>query len=109
MKVFISILLSIVLTLAVAEPATQTDILPEEPGVSVTIEIDTPVSMIRIGERITLRCIVEGYDTPYFIQWQYSEDKEEWYDLPCYDEVYEFILTEENENLDDRVCISQYE
>ena len=109
MKAFISILLSIILSLAVAEPATPTDIFPEEQAVSVMIEIDTPVSKIRIGETITLRCVVTGYDGPYFIQWQYSEDKEVWIDIPCYEEIYEFILTEENEGLYYRVRISRYE
>ena len=109
MKVLISILLSIILSLAVAEPATPTDIFPEEPSVSVAIELDTPVSELRIGETVTLRCVVEGLDNPYFIQWQYSKDKEGWFDIPCYDELYEFILTEENGKLYYRVCVCQYE
>lgn len=107
MKVLVSIILSIIMTLAVAEPATPTDMYVSEPFVSVSIEFDTPLDMIKVGDPITLRCIAIGIRRPYDIQWQYSEDAEEWFDLPCNEEVYEFILTPINANLFYRVCIYQ--
>lgn len=108
MKILVSVLLSIILAFAVAEPATPTDISSDNAYVSVSIEIDTPLECIRIGNPLVLRCVVNGIDAPYNIQWQYSADTEEWIDIPCNDEIYEFVLTRENVYLYYRVCVFQH-
>ena len=86
-----------VMSIAAAEtPATPTDMYAAyNDGVVVCIEMDTPISEIRYGDTITLRCAVQGVHEPYTIQWQHSTDKKTWEDLPCNDNVYEFVLTKE--------------
>ena len=106
MKILVSVLLSVVLAFAVADPATQTDL---NPAVAVSVEIDTPLQEIGYGKVFALRCVVEGLTEPYFVQWQYSEDCVEWIDILCNEEVYSFILTEENAKLFYRVAIFKYD
>jgi len=105
MKRVISTILTLFLAFAVAGPATQTDLEPSERNISVTIEMDTPVEEIQYGNPIRFRCVVNGLEKPYHIQWQYSHDADDWLDLPCTDEIYEFILDEQNVDLYYRVVI----
>lgn len=118
MNQILSMIAALVIGFASASsiPATVTDldwyeeeIIEEydDPNVVfVCVEIDTPMSMIRIGNPIRLRCIIEGLDKPYGIQWQHSEDKIIWHDAPCRDEIYEFILDESNAGTYYRVVIT---
>ena len=103
MKRVMSLLLTLFLSFAVAAPATQTDL---EPAISVSIELDTPIEEIRYGSPVRLRCVVVGLEEPYHIQWQSSLDAEEWTELPCTEEVFEFILDEENADVYYRVVVS---
>ena len=109
MKRYISAILTVLVAVAVAAPATETDLEPVETAISVTIELDTPAEEIRYGSSIRLRCIVDGLEKPFHIQWQYSFDTEEWLDLPCEDEVFEFILDEQNVDVYYRVVVSKSE
>ena len=102
MKRFIALILTLFLSFAVAAPATQTDL---EADISVSIELDTPMEEIQLGSMVRFRCVVIGLEQPYFIQWQCSSDLEEWIDLPCTEEVYEFILDEENADMYYRVVV----
>ena len=102
MKRFIALILTLFLSFAVAAPATQTDL---EADISVSIELDTPIEEIQIGSPLRLRCVVIGLEEPYFYQWQYSPDLEEWIDLPCTEEVFEFILDDENADMYYRVMV----
>ena len=104
MKRIVSLLLTLFLSFAVAAPATQTDL---EADISVSIELDTPVEEIRLGCPLRLRCVVIGLEEPYFFQWQSSSDLEEWIDLRCTEEVFEFILDEQNVDLYYRVVVSK--
>ena len=108
MNTLLSLFLAIFIGVAVASPATQTDQLYAEPSVLVSVELDTPIDEIRYGDQLVLRCVVDGIDEPYHIQWQYSEDKEGWFDIPCTDDVYKFVLDEQNAGLYYRVEIIQY-
>ena len=102
MKRMLAMILTLFLSFAVAAPATQTDL---EADISVSIELDTPIEEIQIGSPLRLRCVVIGLEEPYFYQWQYSPDLEEWIDLPCTEEVFEFILDEENTDMYYRVVV----
>ena len=104
MKRYLTAILALFLTFAVAAPATDTDLYPLE--IHVSVELDTPMEEIRIGEPIRLRCVVTGLEKPYQIQWQYSMDAEEWFDLPCTEEVFEFILDEKNADMFYRVVVT---
>ena len=73
----------------------------------VHIEIVEPDGMIHYGDKVRLRCDVKGIRVPYTIAWQYMENDKDalWQSLDCTDEIYEFILTPENENYYYRVLI----
>ena len=105
MKRVFSAILTLFLAFAVAGPATQTDLEPLETNISVTIEMDTPMEEVRYGNPVRFRCVVSGLKKPYHIQWQYSHDTEDWFDLPCIAEVFEFILDEQNVDLYYRVVV----
>ena len=106
MKRLIGMIMTVFLSFAVAAPATQTDLEAAETAISVSIELDTPMEEIQFGSPLRLRCVVIGLEEPYFYQWQYSRDLEEWINLPCTDEVFEFILDEENADVYYRVVVS---
>ena len=103
------LLLTLILSIASASPATPSDIYPFEPLVSVSVEMDTPIGGIKYGEILALRCVVSGIEEPYYIQWQYSEDKEIWYEIPCNEDEYEFVLTEENAKWYYRVAVYKFD
>lgn len=109
MNRIISMLLAIFIGIAAAAPApaTPTDFPMDDGSVSVCVELDTPMEEIQYGNTITLRCVVDGMEEPYFIQWQCSEDKEEWVDVPCHTDLYEFVLTEETAGIYYRVIVSR--
>jgi len=106
----LAMLLTAILTVSYAAPlipATPTDeFAVYEDGVVVCVELDTPLSEIHYGNPVVLRCIVVGIDEPYTIQWQHSVDMNAWYDLPCNDEVYEFIMDHETAGTYYRVVIN---
>ena len=106
MKRAIAMILTLFLSFAVAAPATQTDLDPAETAISVFIELDTPLEKIRFGSLLRLRCVVIGLEEPFSYQWQYSWDLEEWLDLPCTEEVFEFILDEQNADVYYRVVVT---
>ena len=97
----LSVFAAVIFGVAVASPATPTD----ADTVTVCVEIDTPISEVRYGEPIVLQCVVNGMHVPYTIQWQSSADREVWNDVPCNEEVYEFILDEQNSKVFYRVAI----
>lgn len=98
-----SILLAIFLGIAMAMPATPTDL---EPAVRVSVQLDTQIEQFMRGDPVTLRCIVEGIEGEYQIQWQCSEDEEEWFDIDCHDEIYTFILDETTAGMYYRVVVT---
>ena len=102
LSIIVAIAFGVASAATIPEPATPTD----ETVVFVCIELDTPLSQIKLGYPVSLRCIVDGMEEPYHIQWQHSYDKEEWADVSCEEEVYEFILTEENAGTYYRVIVS---
>ena len=106
MRRIAALFLTLFLSFAVAAPATQTDL---DAAVSVSIELDTPIEELRYGGPVRLHCVVDGLEEPYHIQWQSSPDAEEWTDLPCTDEVFEFVLNQENVDLYYRVVITREE
>jgi len=106
MRRIVALFLTLFLSFAVAAPATQTDL---EPVISVSIELDTPIEEMRYGSPVRLRCVVVGLEEPYCIRWQCSPDAEEWTDLPCTDEVFEFVLDQEDVDLYYRVVITRGE
>jgi len=103
MKVIIALLMTMILSFAVAAPATLTDLAP---AVSVKIVIDTPGEAIAYGEVIELRCEVNGLAEGYSIQWQYSADLQEWIDIDCYGDVYSYTLMPDNADYYYRVVIT---
>lgn len=104
MRGIVSVILALILSFAVAEPATPTDIANDMP-VSVSVEIDTPIEQIAYGKPLTMSCVVHGLDGPYTVQWQFSPDKTVWFDLQCTDDVYRFVLNEQNAGYYYRVII----
>lgn len=103
MKVIMALLMTLVLSFATASPATQTDLAP---AISVRIVIDTPGNAIAYGEVIELRCVVNGVEDGYTIQWQYSADLKEWIDIDCHDDVYSYTLMPDNADYYYRVVIT---
>lgn len=65
-------------------------------GVSVYIELVTPVEELQYGQPVELECIVDGLDDPDVIRWQYLDEYGLWHDAGCGDFEYCFILDEEN-------------
>lgn len=102
MKIAIAVILALVLSIAVAAPATFTDLAP---AISVDIVVDAPEGMLKYGEPVTLRCVVDSDIGDYVVQWQRSEDMLEWEDIECNEPEYSFILTEENDDYYYRVII----
>ena len=115
MNKIVSVLLAIILSAASADiPATHTDLdydfgpleivddldqddESDEPY--VYIEIVNPPDILRIGDQITMRCVVVGLkDTEYNIQWQYCRDLdlEEYQDIDCREPEYTFTASYEN-------------
>ena len=80
-------------------------------GVTIHIEIVEPHGEIHYGDRIRLRCNVDGVDS-YFLSWQClrvtddNDDTLSWEDLNFHDDEYEFILTKENVGYLYRVIVS---
>ena len=76
-------------------------------GVSINIEIIEPDGIIHYGDTVKLRCNVGGIRVPYTIAWQYmtGDENASWESLNCSDEIYEFVLTPENEDYYYRVLI----
>ena len=108
-KIF-AIVLAAVLSVAYASPATPTDeYAVYQDGVFVCVELDTPLSEVRYGGTIVMRCIVYGIDGPYSLQWQSSKDTHIWLDLACTDPIYAFVLDKENANLYYRVVVHRIE
>lgn len=101
----LSFVMAMLVGVACASPATPTDLIPPLSSVSVSVEIDTPADEIGFGKPVTLRCVVNGLDVPYSIQWQYSEDRQTWIDIPCNEECYMFVLDESTMHLLYRVVI----
>ena len=101
----IAAIVAAILSFAAAEPATPTDVNANYAGVSVCVEMDTPITEIQYGNVITLRCVVTGVEKPYRVQWQHSRDKTVWEDILCEEEVYEFVLAEDNAGTYYRVVI----
>ena len=71
-------------------------------GVTIHIEIAEPQGEIHYGDRVRLKCYVEGVSS-YFVSWQClrvtGDDDDSalsWEDLYCYDDEYEFAMTKEN-------------
>ena len=80
----------------------------EAPQPYVYIEIADPVRAIRIGDIVTLRCVVVGLDNvEYRIQWQYSEESDigEFVDIECNEPEYVFQATNKNVGYYYRVVI----
>lgn len=102
-KPFVSILASLLLSLAVASPATPTDL---EPVVTVTIVEVTPRSEARFGKEFIYECVVDGPVENYEVQWQSSRDGIVWENIDCTDVIYSFILDEENNLLYHRVIVT---
>ena len=73
---------------------------------SVHIEMVTPTSELRYGEPVTLKCQMVEIPEPYAIQWQYDRGDGEWVDIDCREELYSFVLTEENADFAYRVVVS---
>ena len=74
--------------------------------------MEEPEGTIKYNDVVKLRCVVDGADRPYFIQWQYMKDTNEdsklplWENIDCVGEVYEYVLTEENIDYYYRVVLS---
>ena len=79
---------------------------------NVYIRFDDPECVLRYGEPVRIRCVVDGVYEPYTIRWQYFDNQEQdgiapvWIDIDCTDDVYEFILTPENEEYYYRVVVT---
>jgi len=79
--------------------------------VNVYIDFEDPDCILHYYEPVKLRCIVEGIDENYFVQWQYFDENAQngimpiWENVDCNGEVYEFVLTPENENYYYRVVV----
>ena len=112
----IAFIVTLVIGLSIAEqiPATITDLdyimgpldiidgteeEEEVPQPYVYIEIVDASKAIRIGDTVTLRCVVVGLDdVNYRIQWQYSEESDigEFIDIECNEPEYTFQATNKN-------------
>lgn len=121
----IAFIITLVIGLSIAEPipATITDLdyimgpldiidgteeEEETPQPYVYIEIVDPVRAIRIGDTVTLRCVVVGLDdVEYVIQWQYSKESDigEFIDIECNEPEYVFLATNKNVGYYYRVVI----
>jgi len=74
-------------------------------GVSVYIEMLTPIEELEYGQPVELECIVDGIDDPDVVQWQYKDDESDWIDIDCHELVYSFILDEVNSQYYYRVVV----
>ena len=105
----LAIVLAAIMSVAHASPmnvATPTDEYAiYQDGVVVCVELDTPLTEIRFGDPVVMRCLVFGIDEPYSLRWQSSKDTQTWTDLECTDPVYAFILDEENAGVYYRVVV----
>lgn len=121
----IAFIVTLAIGLSIAEPipATPTDLdyimgpldiidgteeEEEEPQPYVYIEIVDTHRTIRIGDTVTLRCVVVGLDNvKYRIQWQYSEESDigEFVDIECNEPEYVFQATNKNVGYYYRVVI----
>ena len=72
----------------------------EEPetGRSVDVEIKWDVEYPIVGDTAHFTATLNGYeDVDYSVQWQYSPDKETWYDIPGETETtMDMVITDEN-------------
>ena len=86
--------------------------LSYDDGVGVHIDIIEPEGELHFNEPVRLKCFVDGLDDPYTIRWQclkvgFEDDNfiEQWEDIDCDEDEYEFILTPENINYYYRVLV----
>ncbi|QUA53191.1 hypothetical protein [Aristaeella lactis] len=82
------------------EPEEENEPAEEEPesGRSVDVEIKWDVAYPIVGDTAHFTATLNGYeDVDYTVQWQYSPDKETWYDIPGEtDTTMDMVITEEN-------------
>lgn len=81
-------------------------------GVGIHIEIIEPDGDLQFDEPVKLKCFVDGIDEPYTIRWQFlkvdsADDRvsDQWEDIDCSEDTYEFILTQESINYCYRVLV----
>ena len=82
------------------EPEEENEPAEEEPesGRSVDVEIKWDVAYPIVGDTAHFTATLNGYeDVDYTVQWQYSPDKETWYDIQGEtDTTMDMVITEEN-------------
>ena len=102
----------LICSIGYADPATPTDLhstLPPPPHVIIELwfEVELPLN---IGDTVRIHGEVYGGEGQVLLyQWQYSIDKEEWFDIEDATEpIYEFIITEENAMYHYRLKVAHY-
>ena len=100
-----------IFSLAAAEQYSNTVQLPEveiPKSISISLKYDDP---LHFNDTVTFIAIIQGYDNiDYTIQWQYSTDNNNWYDIAgANDLTYSITVTQDNYRHYWRVCVIYYE
>lgn len=77
------------------------DDLPDEAefddkNVRVSIQLNSPVGILRYGDAVCLECVVDGIEGPYSISWEYSINGVDYFSLGWHLPEYSYILTRDN-------------
>lgn len=83
------------------EAAEDFDYLPDEAefddkNVRVSIQLNSPVGILRYGDAVCLECVVDGVEGPYSISWEYSINGVDYFSLGWHLPEYSYILTRDN-------------